>query len=1241
MLRLSGRGAQRIGTSYVCASCLAASRSTRPLTLRRPTLILSSYHGRPLSSTCHRPAPAVETSTTHGDGVENIKPLEQEAPKKKKNKKKPKRANAQPNPPTPSKKTIAENESARQLQVLQGALQALKKVLTAQNIDVDQIVKSASQTGHKGLESKTKPKVKAKPSTKPDKSSKKKAQAPQDATPEPTPTPNGEPADSSSTPAVVGRSRRAVLKKSSKRAKSQGKAASNKSTVKAQNKPARRGDKTSFPSKPPSPHAAVRESLRILGESATDGQKPIVHAVQEDLHGDYTIIGQQPTGESLPEAGVPSKKAPKSRKRPPLAISKINTKELNMVPIDAEHPPVPSLSYGLERVLFNPGVYFLQDPRSRVYNFDPYLSEIMPIQEFDFNALKQYVTSSKDSTLIGIAKENGKKYTGSTSSMTSMLSHFHYLLSSWREINTGMLSRSFVPESVQFTRIMRGPAAIFLHWKDGTYAIDADKEYDTANILSMLGKSMEKLLTLTKEEYERYRHVNSAQITEEERNAEEAFHYTGFRDFMMRSQLDAHDPRVPGSGMFDLKTRAVVSIRMDAKGFHKGLGYEIRSRFGQWESFEREYYDMIRSAFLKYSLQVRMGRMDGIFVAFHNTQRIFGFQYIPLSEMDLALHGTTNTTLGHLEYKSSLTLLNDILDRATKKFPERSLRMHFETRTSIGAPFMYIFAKPVTAKDIEDVQNASKASIEAFEKDILGMAKNEAEAEYEPVAESDDVAEDEDDVEESSPAQESSSLSAWNEVRQMVEDAVDDDEVGVGAVREAIEDALEQSGLLHAKSSIEARGYVDALLGAITSSKPQHAEPPADIPLDDTITHEDDLSPPTSEPETSAAEQPAFGDVLDADHTQVHDGPVEQLEETDGQVDDKQSTESKPIIEQDGQPSATTYPIEDQVRKTEEPLDIDVPEQAPTTEAQIEESPGESTKLTAESAPEEESITEEEENEDEDEEAEDLDDEIEAVESKSASSMSSLKNLILEMAQRIDERAASDQVESSLDDSSKLKEFERILGELIARSKDEQLKQKDNGSSATDNQPESEDQSQAETIEPKVVDVSNTQSSTEQASSEASQEDSKPTEKEPEEELLGMVLTIRNKVNGKYVTRPEDLTKHDNWVVEYNIEEISGTRAQTIYQQCKSRRQKVFEDTGDKETEWYKMFRGDLEKHTKSGREFRAAETEKAKKHPVHIIGQQPLQWEDVFGKDRGKSEPLDEDEEDVDGDSEREGCHL
>lgn len=295
----------------------------------------------------------------------------------------------------------------------------------------------------------------------------------------------------------------------------------------------------------------------------------------------------------------------------------------------------------------------------------------MPIAEFDFKALKEYVTSSRDERLDRIAKEQGKRYVGSTSSMTGVLEHFHFLLSQFRPINTSMLSQGFPSPHKTFTLFSRCPSAIFLTWKDGTYAIDADKEFASGSVLSMLGKSMEKLLTLDMDEFERYRKSNPEQVSDDKRGLPECYHYTTMGDFVMRSQLDAHNKYLPGTGMFDLKTRAVVTVRMDAENYEMMKGYEIRDRFGEWESYEREYHDMIRAAFLKYSLQVRMGRMDGIFVAFHNTERIFGFQYVPLEEMDLALHGVKDRELGDQEFKLSLALFNEILDKATKRFPEQ------------------------------------------------------------------------------------------------------------------------------------------------------------------------------------------------------------------------------------------------------------------------------------------------------------------------------------------------------------------------------------------------------------------------------------------------------------------------------------------------------------------------------------------------------------------------------------------
>ncbi|PHH60659.1 hypothetical protein CDD81_1380 [Ophiocordyceps australis] len=411
---------------------------------------------------------------------------------------------------------------------------------------------------------------------------------------------------------------------------------------------------------------------------------------------------------------------------PSIRIETVDPINLKFTPLeDSDLKKVPFLQYNLDRVLFQCGVQQMQDERTGVFNFDPYLATIMPAHEFDFDALKDYVTSSKDGRLRNLASKHGTKYCGSTSSMTAVLSHFHYLISAWRLPNFGHVSRSVSLDMENFTVITRAPAAAYLAYKDGVYAIDADKQFDSENILSMLGKSMEKLLTLPKKDYEKYRRTKSHTLPPELRDASETYHYSKMGDLLMRSQLDAKDPRLPGAGIFDLKTRAVVSIRMDVRGYQKGVGYEIRKPFGEWQSFEREYYDMIRAAFLKYSLQVRMGRMDGIFVAFHNTQRIFGFQYYTLKDMDWALHGTHDTRLGDQEFTCSLKMLNHLMNIATQRFPGRTLRIHVETRP-IKTTTLYFFAEPISDEQMHKNQTSCKPLVERLENELRGMTPSEA-----------------------------------------------------------------------------------------------------------------------------------------------------------------------------------------------------------------------------------------------------------------------------------------------------------------------------------------------------------------------------------------------------------------------------------------------------------------------------------------------------------------------------------
>jgi hypothetical protein len=42
---------------------------------------------------------------------------------------------------------------------------------------------------------------------------------------------------------------------------------------------------------------------------------------------------------------------------------------------------------------------------------------------------------------------------------------------------------------------------------------------------------------------------------------------------------------------------------------------------------------------MKYAFQIKIGRMDGAFIAYHNTKNIYGFEYVQTKELILRLFG--------------------------------------------------------------------------------------------------------------------------------------------------------------------------------------------------------------------------------------------------------------------------------------------------------------------------------------------------------------------------------------------------------------------------------------------------------------------------------------------------------------------------------------------------------------------------------------------------------------------------
>jgi hypothetical protein len=81
-----------------------------------------------------------------------------------------------------------------------------------------------------------------------------------------------------------------------------------------------------------------------------------------------------------------------------------------------------------------------------VFNFDPYLRSICQPKEFDYTALPAYKTSSMDPALLNMARDHHGKYMGSTSSMTSILSQYYFLISGWKPLKTTHLSEAFTSQ---------------------------------------------------------------------------------------------------------------------------------------------------------------------------------------------------------------------------------------------------------------------------------------------------------------------------------------------------------------------------------------------------------------------------------------------------------------------------------------------------------------------------------------------------------------------------------------------------------------------------------------------------------------------------------------------------------------------------------------------------------------------------------------------------------------------------
>ena len=226
----------------------------------------------------------------------------------------------------------------------------------------------------------------------------------------------------------------------------------------------------------------------------------------------------------------------------------------------------PLLEHDLKKCLYQPmNIFPLRDTRTDVFNFTPFLEYLIDVDNFNFDGISQFTPPSKDKNLLEIAKKMDKSFFSSTSSMTGILSQLHFLISNFRPLNMNNLSHSVSPKYNSFTLGARSASTVIMK-RMGTksnFAITSDKSINKDIILSRLGHCLETLLTTSKPEFNRCFNKKGKNVQNLVKKAVDHYHYSTIGDFILRSQLDAYDPNLPGTGVFDLKTRAVAAIRHD------------------------------------------------------------------------------------------------------------------------------------------------------------------------------------------------------------------------------------------------------------------------------------------------------------------------------------------------------------------------------------------------------------------------------------------------------------------------------------------------------------------------------------------------------------------------------------------------------------------------------------------------------------------------------------------------------
>jgi hypothetical protein len=135
---------------------------------------------------------------------------------------------------------------------------------------------------------------------------------------------------------------------------------------------------------------------------------------------------------------------------------------------------------------------------------------------------------------------------------------------------------------------------------------------------------------------------------------------------------------------------------------------------------------------------------------------------------------------------------------------------------------------------------------------------------------------------------------------------------------------------------------------------------------------------------------------------------------------------------------------------------------------------------------------------------------------------------------------------------------------------------------------EVESQESSETASGESPEVASSKKKSSKTKSSKTKSSKAKPETTPEGPLMGWILTVRNKVNGEYVSRPSQLKEEDSWKLEYHIQEVGESMRWKTYEGTKRRRRELYTkaDIGTGMAHYRDLIR----KYTAQGRAWRESQ---------------------------------------------------